>query len=125
MDLEDCVGEGGVSGTLLPPLRAGWRALGTEGLRCRCRAASGSSAPLAAASLGCRARSSKLGSDSSGVPCHAPLGCASASSCERPPADAMQQQNSRLPRTYRLHTNVGNTEACRPLLKVQVDMATG
>lgn len=125
MDFEDCVGEGGVSGTLLPPLRAGCRALGTEGLRCRCRAASGSSAPLAAASLGCRARNSELDSDSSGVPSRAPPGCASTNSCGRPPVDAtnseqieekgekdretMRQQLQRPPGGRWLHTNVGTS----------------
>jgi hypothetical protein len=102
VDFEECVGECGVSGTLLPPLQAGCRALGTEGLRCRCRAASGWGVPLTAASLGCRPRSS----DSSGVPGRAPLGCGSASSCERPPVDAIQQQTQRLPSSCRLLTVV-------------------
>ena len=123
MDCEECVGEGGVSGTLLPPLRAGCSVLGTEGLRCRCRAASGPSALLAAASLGCRARSSEPDSDSSGVLGRGPPGCASASSCRRPPADAMQQHTQRLPSGCRLHTDVvsqGGLPAGRVLVHIVI-----
>ena len=114
MDLEECVGEGGVGGTLLPPLRAGWKE-GTEGLRCRCRAASGSSAPLAAASLGCRARSSELDSDSSGVLGRAPPGCASASSCGRPPVHVKSQQAQHLQANTGCAPMWGKHGACRML----------